>query len=265
MRTEELDCIKTYSCVVDAILNKALSPNDTTIASGLALIAKVKNMNKNLSEQMELYLNIARCLVADSSDKDRYKNFLEHHKTRKGPFKSPVLIIGGGASLMDKTKIENYRNFIMKMINGFKGTIISGGTTAGIPGLVGEVKSDLEKENALDFILIAYLPRQLPADTAKSVAYDYFYETDSDHFSVLEILTYWCDLVGNGINPADVKLVGIEGGDIASIEYRIALSLGAKVGLVADSGRAASELFHDETWKHHRNLLEFSTDVPAII
>ena len=166
---------------------------------------------------------------------------------------------------MDETKIENYRNFIMKMMRGFKGTIISGGTTAGIPGLVGEVKSELEKESALDFSLIAYLPRQLPVGAAKSVAYDYFYETDSDHFSVLEILNYWCDLVGNGINPADVKLVGIEGGDIAAMEYRIALSLGAKVGLVADSGRAASELFHDETWKHHRNLLELSTDVPAII
>lgn len=161
---------------------------------------------------------------------------------------------------MDIKKTETYHDFLFEIMAGFGGTIISGGTTAGIPGLVGEVKAELEKQGALDFSLIAYLPRELPANALKSVAYDSFYETDSNYFSVQEILSYWCDIVSNGIHPTEVTLLGIEGGDIAALEYRIALSLGAKVALVADSGRAVSDLLHDEAWRTHPNLIILTDD-----
>ena len=246
--------IKSYSVSVDALLNNRLSIAELDLFAGILVSEILRVKNLVLSGQLELYRNIAMVLATESAAKEPFKNYLELHKIQKEPFKTPVVIVAGGASLMDKAKTETYRDYLRKMIQGFTGTIISGGTTAGIPGLVGEVKEELEKPRTLDFDLVGYLPRMLPTNAAKSKAYDIFCETDSDHFSVLEILSYWCDLVCSGIHPSDVVLVGIDGGDIAAMEYRIALSLGAKVHILANSGRAASQLVEDNFWKNHRNL-----------
>lgn len=198
------------------------------------------------------------------TDKHQYKSFFQSHKICKEHFKTPVVIVAGGASRMDKTRIGTFGNYISELMQGFKGTVISGGTTAGIPGLVGEAKSELQKRDQVDFELIGYLPKYLPADAVKSDAYDRFYETESDDFSVLEVVSYWCDIVGNGIRPEDVILLGIEGGKISAQEYRIALSLGAKVALLANSGRAVDEIFVDEAWKNHPNLIGLSGEPLAI-
>jgi hypothetical protein len=191
-------------------------------------------------------------------------SIIENQRINKDSFNTPVVIVAGGASLMDEPNCDNYRDMLRELMQGFKGTIISGGTTAGIPGLVGEVKSELEKSGRLDFELIGYLPKNLPDMTIKSTAYDCFYETDSDHFSVLEVLTYWSDIVLSGIDPKEVLLIGIEGGPIAAMEYRIALSLGAKVALLANSGRAASDLLQDEAWSSHPNLVLLSEEPVSI-
>ena len=50
----------------------------------------------------------------------------------------------------------------------------------------------------------------------------------------LEPLRNWQDILASGINPKDVKLVGVNGGKISALEYRIALSLGARVGIIKD-------------------------------
>jgi hypothetical protein len=67
-------------------------------------------------------------LFDDSSDKEIYYNLIQLHRTRKEPFKKPVIIVAGGPSLMDKTETETYRDYFRKMIHGYIGTIISGGT-----------------------------------------------------------------------------------------------------------------------------------------
>jgi hypothetical protein len=242
---DTVGCINAYSIAVDSIINNETQNQNTAIAADIMFLDKLQTPNPTLADQVKLYLNIVLCILENTAENAQYKNYLELHKIGKATFESPVVIVAGGASLMDKTKTETYRDYFRKMMHGYTGTIISGGTTAGIPGLVGEVKEALEKQRTLDFNLVGYLPGMLPTSAAKSKAYDTFYETDSDHFSVLEILSYWCDLVCNGIHPSDVLLVGIDGGDIAAMEYRIALSLGAKVKILANSGRAASELFED--------------------
>ena len=259
MLDDEFECIKAYSNAIEIILNDAFLTSHTTIDAEMELVGKFKALNPQLSEQIKLYLNIAINLTVGSSNK-RYKNDLKQRRIKKEPFKTPLVIVAGGASLMDKTKITQYQDYIRELMHNFRGTIISGGTTAGIPGLVGEIKSELEKQSSLDFELIAYLPHKIPVDAIKSRAYDLFYETDSDHFSVLDILSCWCDLVGSGISPADVILIGIEGGSIASMEYQIALSLGAKVALVVNTGRASSDFILDKTSTAQSNLLQLPKD-----
>jgi hypothetical protein len=43
-------------------------------------------------------------------------------------------------------------------------------------------------------------------------------------------------------------LLGINGGKIAAVEFRIALALWARVGLIAGSGREADILAEDADW-----------------
>lgn len=176
-------------------------------------------------------------------------------------FKTPILIIAGGASLINETKVNEYHNMLLKLMSDFKGTIISGGTTAGIPGLVGQIKTELEQNKTGEFDLLGYLPQSLPDNVSKSPAYDYLFETDSNDFSVLEVLNYWSDIILAGNDPSNVILIGIDGGEISMLEYKIALLLDAKVCLVEGSGRAADELLGMKDKYYNQNLFGI-TDMP---
>jgi hypothetical protein len=68
------------------------------------------------------------------------------------------------------------------------------------------------------------------------------------------------DLIASGISPSQVKLIGLNGGEIAAYEYRLALMLGASVGVIESSGREASRLFKDPDWRNSKNLLNLSAD-----
>jgi ppGpp synthetase/RelA/SpoT-type nucleotidyltranferase len=260
MLDDEAGCIRAYSHAVETLLNSKYLTSHSTVAAEIRLIGKFRILNPSLVEQIKLYLNIAMFLVADEPDKKRYGNYLKRHQIRKKPFKTPAIIVAGGASLMEASKTGEYREYISEIMHDFKGTLISGGTTAGIPGLVGEVKAEKEKLKPVDFDLLAYLPKNLPPDAVKSTAYDTFNETDLDKFSALDIFSYWADLISNGINPAEVILFGINGGKISMMEYQIALSLGAKVALLTFSGRAVSDFLKNTTWKNHPNLIQLPAD-----
>jgi len=83
-------------------------------------------------------------------------------------------------------------------------------------------------------------------------------------FSPLEPLQNWIDLVAAGIAPADVRLLGINGGPIAGAEYRIAVALGARVALLEKSGREAAKIFTDPDWEGLPNLVVMPTDAMTI-
>ncbi|MEX2352961.1 MAG: hypothetical protein WD709_02150, partial [Gammaproteobacteria bacterium] len=254
------ECIKAYLNAVDIIMNNDYTSNRCVIDAEIDRAGRFKQLKKPLAEQIRLCLNIAMAVSEKSTDQEFYRTALEGVQIRKEPMKTPVVIVAGGASLMKETKADRYREYIEELMLGFKGTIISGGTTAGIPGLVGKVKAELEQSGQIDFDLLAYLPENLPKDAVPSKAYDHSYETDSKTFSALDIFSCWADIVLSGIHPAQVVLIGIEGGEMAGMEYRTALALGAKVGLVAYSGRAAFEFINEEPWKDHANLIQLPND-----
>lgn len=254
------ECIKAYTNAVAVIMNPNYTSNRCVIDAEIARAGRFKLFNEVSAEQIRLYLNLAMAVSGKTTDQESYKTLLKEAQIRQEPLKTPVVIVAGGASLMDETKVDNYREYIGELMLGFKGTIISGGTTAGIPGLVGKVKTDLKKNGPVGFDLLAYLPENPPKDAVKSEAYNHLYETDTKEFSALDIFTCWTDIVLSGINPANVILIGIDGGEIATMEYRIALSLGAKVCLVAYSGRAVSEFIHEKPWKDYSNLIQVPND-----
>jgi ppGpp synthetase/RelA/SpoT-type nucleotidyltranferase len=160
------------------------------------------------------------------------------------PLAAPVVIVAGGTDPRLEEQMRGYAGLLGHAFADFDGTILSGGSTQGVSGLVG----DVGRASGGRIRTIGYLPGLIPADATPDPDYTELRTTIGHGFSPLEPLHNWIDLVASGVAPASVRVLGINGGRIAALEYRIALALGATVGLVADSGREAGRLLGDERW-----------------
>ncbi len=176
----------------------------------------------------------------------------------------PVLIVAGGADSLSSEDVEVLRPLLDVGLRAFQGTVISGGTTAGVPGCVGDVAASLAAEGKKQFRLMAYLPQQLHEKTKFHENYDQAVRTGED-FDPGQILRYWEDILGSDINPRCVVLLGFHGGSLSAAEYRIALALGGNVGLVSGSNKdAAHAMLTDCIWSSLPNLLPLGGDPMTI-
>jgi len=80
----------------------------------------------------------------------------------------------------------------------------------------------------------------------------------------LEPLQAWIDIIASGISPEEVKVLGINGGNIASIEYKLGLALGVKVAVIEESGREAGKLLKEDDWSTSTNLKTIPKDAIEI-
>jgi hypothetical protein len=161
-----------------------------------------------------------------------------------GPLEAPVAIVAGGTDPRLQARYGAYLDLVASAFADFDGTILSGGTVQGISGVVGRVGRSSNGR----IRTIGYLPEVLPDDATPDPNYDQLRTTGGRGFSLIEPLQNWIDLAASGIPATSVHLLGIGGGRIAASEYRIALALGAPIGLVAESGREAGRLLGDEQW-----------------
>jgi hypothetical protein len=99
---------------------------------------------------------------------------------------------------------------------------------------------------------VGYLPhaRQALADSR----YSRQRFTEGDDFSPGDPLAFHEDWVVDQGVPSDLRLIGIGGDDIAACEYKIAIALGVRVGLIVGSGGAADGLLGDTLWTGVPNL-----------
>ena len=179
------------------------------------------------------------------------------------PFLPPVLIIAGGAASLTAELGAKIRPLLRESCGGLSGTIISGGTTSGVPGCIGDVAGELAGEGKKRFCLIGYLPTRLPQRVTAHPHYDETI-TIGDDFAPEQILRNWSDIVAAGVKPQDVLLLGFGGGALSAVEYRIALGLGASVGIVAGTGGAAERLLADPLWSGVSNLYQLPFDAATV-
>ena len=164
----------------------------------------------------------------------------------------PVVIVAGGTSV--EIKMDEYHQLLLGGFRHFHGTLLGGGTRSGISGLVGDVQAAYPQSIAT----LGYLPAALPPGTEIDPHYQHECRTQGQDFSALEPLQYWTDIVAAGIPLTQVKLIGINGGEISAFEYRLALMLGARVGVIESSGREAACLFKDTYWENSRKLTKLA-------
>lgn len=176
------------------------------------------------------------------------------------PMREPVVIVAGGTLPREEEHLGSYLDLLTEGLRGFGGTVLAGGTREGVSGLAGAVRAG----PGATFQLVGYLPRELPDDATPDERYDELRRTAAPSFSPLEVLQGWIDLVASGIDPARVRLLGINGGPIASAEYHIAAALGATVGLVEDSRREASRLLADTPWLLSDRIVPLPADADTV-
>jgi len=155
-----------------------------------------------------------------------------------------TVIIAGGTDEQFEKSISDYQENFIKAFNGFSGSIISGGTRSGVSAIAG----DIQKEYPDSVKTIGYIPTMVPYDVKVDKRYGAIHSTSGRDFSVMEVFQYWYDILVSGVDPSSVKLIGINGGKISAIEFRIAIVFGAQVGIIGESGRAASVLTEDEDY-----------------
>jgi ppGpp synthetase/RelA/SpoT-type nucleotidyltranferase len=183
-----------------------------------------------------------------------------------GVFKKPIVIIAGGCDPDHELRIAAYTELLTQAFAGFKGTIISGGTRQGVSGIA----ASLVRPGVV--AAVGYLPHALPHDATEDPRFDPLIrmprESDYLHpdkpFTPAQPLQAWKDLLGCGVDPASVKLLGIDGGEIAGFEYHMAAALGARVAVLRKSGRVADDLMRFENEPGHERIFFLPEDVESI-
>jgi ppGpp synthetase/RelA/SpoT-type nucleotidyltranferase len=169
--------------------------------------------------------------------------------------KEPVTVVAGGYDSPGEAYVTSYRGLVLEAFKGYTGTLISGGTGSGISRVVGDVQ-----ERYPELQTVGFVARVLPPDAAVDGRYCEIRRTDGEGFNPSEPLQYWVDLIGSDVSPTSVKLLGIGGGSIAGIEYRLALALRASVAIVAGSGDEAARLIQDDEWSKSETLIKLPKD-----
>ena len=172
---------------------------------------------------------------------------------------APVLIIAGGACSLNATTLAAAKPLVEGAIEDLFGTVIAGGTNQGIPGCVGDVAAAFREQGKMRSRLLGYRPENLPDDATYHPAYDETVRLGAN-FSALQLLQTWKDIIANGIRPQDVMVLGLGGGRLSALDYRFALALGARVGVVAGTGGQADEILANRHWMALANLLPLPSD-----
>lgn len=224
------------------------------------ILESVSRQLKNLSmarRELNNFGWLETLLYCRLASKFKDKEAIEWLKARathaSEQIKGQVVIVAGWCDKKYDEEMMEYRKLLIEAFDNFKGTIFSGGTKAGISGAIGEIR-----EKHPDMITtIGYLPWKRPDEDEIDERYTKVIEVKGENgYSIAEPLQTWIDIIASGIDPSEVRLIGINGGDISSFEYKIALTLGAMVGVLQGSGREAARLIQDDkAWGASPNLL----------
>ncbi len=169
-----------------------------------------------------------------------------------------VVILAGGCAPDAQPYIDKLSPALREACAGIGFALLSGGTSAGMSGLAG----DLAENSGGIIHATGYLPRLVPgyAHRDNNPARFHLEESRGSDFTPLEPLQGWTDLIASGVDPRDVMLLSYAGGEIARAECAIALALGARVGLVQDDKLPKTRQFDEPHWIDHPRCLPLPLD-----
>jgi ppGpp synthetase/RelA/SpoT-type nucleotidyltranferase/8-oxo-dGTP pyrophosphatase MutT (NUDIX family) len=172
-------------------------------------------------------------------------------------FQGPVIVVSG---YCDRPPDAEHRTIVLSAFRGFRGTLISGGTQAGISALVGELQA------AYSDVLhtVGYVPQELPKEVQLDQRYSEHRRTSGTGFSPLEPLQYWKEMHQAAVPTANVKLLAIGGGPITTCECQLALSVGVPVAVIDVGDSEAGKGLADYPWSTNPLLQRLPADPGAV-
>jgi TrkA-N domain/RyR domain len=145
-----------------------------------------------------------------------------------------ITIFAGAAGSMPAATRQSLSELLVRSLGGYDGVLLSGGTDAGMPGIV----ADAAYRNGLSG-LVGYVPAGQPA----SSLYPHIQRTRPvGNFTIHEPLQMWEQLLGAGRRPAEVTLLACPGGEILWQEVAVARALGARIGWVDPADQSSVAL-----------------------
>ena len=257
LRSDFNGSIETYIRLMSRVLNnKLILPKETIVREPYNL-DKIATFNLFYAHIIKGLLHMILWLKYREKDSESY---LSQFRSSESYSSDSIIIVCGKSKEFREEKDKIYKEFLREALIDFQGTVISGGTASGVPGLVGTISVSKMKEKKKMFTTIGYLPEGGEADSN----YDRIVTTKSNEFSFLEVISYWIDILFSNVQPNNVIVLGFNGGIISSLEYKTALALGAKVCLAGNMGGAAKDVFSDPDWNNMPNLFNIPDDPLAI-
>jgi hypothetical protein len=183
-----------------------------------------RKSSKPPKDPAEILLSLRRASLGD-------KKAIKHLETGDSPLKGAkrVAIFAGAAGTMSEDEMKDLRKLLERALERYDGIVLSGGTAAGVPGVLGAVTKEL------GLCCIGYAPGAL----ADRDLYRHIRATPkATDFSVREPLAMWTDILRAGIAPKDVRVVALPGHKITIEEIMIARALGAEVAWLDLEGTA---------------------------
>jgi ppGpp synthetase/RelA/SpoT-type nucleotidyltranferase len=174
-----------------------------------------------------------------------------------------VLVIAGGAASISRATLDMVRPILARALADFRGTVVAGGTTTGIPGCVGDVVQEINQGRSPPQIeLVGYRPTTLPDDATPHPAYQP--KRVGTGFGAEQILQAWADILQTPLAPARVRLLCIGGGPLSALDCHVGLGLGAEVGVMTGTGGVADEIAKDPLWAKVGKVLPLPADAKTV-
>ncbi|GAB4319885.1 MAG: hypothetical protein Kow0069_23560 [Promethearchaeota archaeon] len=129
-------------------------------------------------------------------------------------------------------------------LSGGTGVLVCRGLSTGVHGLACDLAADPQMAG---FSCLAYVPRLVPSQYTLDARATRRVCPGED-FNLIQAIQFWYDLHEAKVPPGRVKVVGVGGGHFTALEYRLAMVLGAQLGVVAGSGLAADSLINNAWW-----------------
>ena len=193
------------------------------------------------------------------SDREAVNRLREEIGALETDLDLPLVIIAGTTNANNETLEPALRTVLIDAFRSYEGTIISGSTASGVCELVGEVQG-LFPHSVRS---VGYIPGDIPDHVQVDERFTKTHKTPGSGFSILDPLHYWTDIALTGIDVTRVRLLGIGGGPIAGFEYRLALAMGAQVGILVQGAGSGTKLLQEPAWQE-ANLSALKSTPEAI-
>jgi ppGpp synthetase/RelA/SpoT-type nucleotidyltranferase len=260
-----LDALAHLMCLCESQPDDGSPPAPCTAARHVlrlhTAVQRLASIRENLPgyEAMERALLLALAVRGRNQAAQEKIHRLESWTLRSAPphlqSSHGIVIVAGGCSLDVEPMVKDLQPHLRSAFVGLPLAdrplmLVSGGTTAGVSRLAG----DVAQESKGKIQACGYLPKTVPKDyqvDRDSTRFAWLCESPGNDFTALDPLQGWTDIVAAGVDMKQIKLLAFAPGEISRAEMAFALALGVRVGLIEHPALPPKRQFDDAAWLEH--------------